>query len=399
MLAIDKHIHLDESIIDYEYHSFTPYLNSFQNSDEIRIPVRQTEHYTLPSKSFLMVEGKVMKVVNGVKTDDTTTSLVNNFPAFLFDEIRYELCGTEIDRVKNVGITTTIKNLLTAQPGDINWMQNAGWNLPSLDNHSNKTSFSVCIPLKLLLGFTEDYKPLLLNSKQELVLLRSLSDKNVVEQTATDTHDFKIEISKIIWKMPLVRVEEETKYKLLNVMDKNKIINLPFRRWQLHEYPILPTTTSESWSIKTSSMIEKPRYVIIAFQTNRKEQANKNCSSFDNCKIDNMKLYLNGKYYPYDNLNGNTSLLYDMYSRFQSSYYVDGLDQPVLNSSTFLAKAPMFVIDCSNQNESLKTGSLDVRIDFLVKEAFPQNTSVYCLIIYDALVQYSPLYGDVKKIM
>jgi len=40
-------------------------------------------------------------------------SLGNNCVAFIFDEIRYELNGVEIDRNRNVGITSTLKNYVT----------------------------------------------------------------------------------------------------------------------------------------------------------------------------------------------------------------------------------------------------------------------------------------------
>lgn len=398
ILDVKGEINFDESIVDFEWHSHNPYnSNSFHNGDEIRIPIHQTDVYTLPSKSFLLIEGKVVKTTDN--SDDTTTDIVNNAAAFLFEEIRYELCGMEIDRVKNVGITSTIKNILTCRPEDANWMQNAGWNLSTLNSQEDKTKFSFCVPLKLLLGFAEDYTKILLNVKQELVLLRSSTDKNVIEQPAASLHNSKIVIDKLIWKMPYIRVNDELKLSLLKITDSDQFIQIAFRRWQLHEYPSLPATKFQTWTVKTASMMEKPRYVIIAFQTGRKDQTGKNASHFDICNLENVKLYLNSKYYPYDNINGNKSLIYDLYSRFQSSYYAGSDDQPCLSKNTFLSKSPMFVIDCSKQVDTLKTGTLDVKIELQTSADFPTNTAAYCLIIYDALVQYSPLSGIVKKIM
>ncbi|KYN42685.1 hypothetical protein ALC56_02885 [Trachymyrmex septentrionalis] len=47
---------------------------------------------------------------------------------------------------------------------------------------------------------------------------------------------------------------------------------------------------------------------------------------FDHCKLTHIKLYLNSKFYPYDNLNIDfdkykTAVLYDMYVHFRTSYY------------------------------------------------------------------------------
>lgn len=72
ILDINNEVRFDESITDFEWHSHLPYSsNSFLNSDEIRIPVHQTDVYTLPSKSFLIVEGKINKVLNN-EIDNTT---------------------------------------------------------------------------------------------------------------------------------------------------------------------------------------------------------------------------------------------------------------------------------------------------------------------------------------
>lgn len=398
IINVNSELNFDNSITDLQFHSHNPYSsNTFGNNDEIRIPIHQQDVYTLPSESFILIEGKIKK--QDGTTDDTTTNLINNAIAFLFEEIRYELCGTEIDRVKNVGLTTTMKNILTARPGDVCWMSNAGWNLKTVNTIDDKTNFSFCVPLKLLLGFAEDFKEILLNVKQELVLLRSSSDKNSILQAAPNVHSVKFNIDKIVWKMPYVKIDDEIKLSLLKLVEKDQPLRIAFRRWQMHEYPVLPETTSQTWTVKTLSVIEKPRYVIVGFQTDRKDQSTKNSSHFDFCDLNNFRLYLNGTYYPYDPLNGKKSLFYEYYSKFQSSYYTGNDNQPCLEKKDFLEKIPLFVCDCSKQTESMKSGTVDVRLEIETSTAIPPHTAAYCLIISDALVYYSPLSGTVKKVM
>ena len=139
-----------------------------------------------------------------------------------------------------------MKNILTARPEDKNWMDNAGWNLKSLDNHTLTGSFSYCVPLKLLLGFAEDYKRLILNVKQELILLRSSTDKNALFQSAAALTACKISITKIAWRIPYVKVEDEMKLSLLKITDSDRPVKLTFRRWQLHEHPSLPSSKSQT---------------------------------------------------------------------------------------------------------------------------------------------------------
>ena len=86
-----------------------------------------------------------------------------------------------------------------------------------------------------------------------------------------------------------------------------------------------------------------------------------------------------------------------MYAKFGQSYYGHG--EPLLNAIEFLQYAPITVIDCSRQNESLKSATVDVRIDFECKENVPANTSAVCLIIHDRIVEYSPLTNVVRNLI
>lgn len=71
----------------------------------------------------------------------------------------------------------------------------------------------------------------------------------------------------------------------------------------------------------------------------------------------------------------------------------------MLTRAQFGQYAPLFVIDCSKQNESLKNSPVDVRIEFETTANVPDNTTAYCLIIHDRIVEYNPMEQDVRKIM
>jgi len=153
--------------------------------------------------------------------------------------------------------------------------------------------------------------------------------------------------------------------------------------------------------VKTSTALEKPRYAILGFQTNRQNKKDQNASHFNHAKLRNVKLYLNSQCYPYANLNlditnNQFALLYDMYSLFQSEYYSKE-DEPLLSKGEFLNYAHFAIINCSRQNELLKTGTVDVRLEFESYENFPAGTTAYCLILHDRIVDYSPLSGTVVQ--
>lgn len=393
MLDIESPAEYSDVITSWEFHSHKPYASStYNNNDEIRIPISQQDVITVPYESTLHITGSVVgkKAAGGV----TDVNLVNNAIAHLFDDIRYEIGGVEVDRTRNVGITSTIKNTMSIFSGEEGSLKNACWLGPGKSEKT--TSFSFSVPLKLLMGFFEDYKKIIVNVKQELILLRSASDKNAV--LSTDASDVTLKIDNIYWRVPHVTVSDSFRLKLLGMIEKDAFIHLPYRSWELHDYPTLPQTDRQSWTIKTSSQLEKPRYVVLAFQTSRKNDFTKDMSRFDGCDLNNVKLYLNSQYFPYDNIHGDTAIFYEMFYRFQSSYYGKH-SQPIVDLETFKSKTPLYVIDCSHQNDSIKTGPVDVRLEFEAKKSFPADTTAYCLLIHDAHLAYTLLTGSVKKMM
>ncbi|XP_071581957.1 uncharacterized protein [Temnothorax nylanderi] len=331
----------DDRIVKIETHTYNPYANT--------------------TFDFLYVEGTLTVTRAAGQADNVV--LGNNCVAFMFDEIRYELDGVEIDHCRNVGITSTLKNYVTVSSDRSVILRNAGW---EPQNNANGY-FNFCVPLNLLLGFCEDYK-------------------------------------RIQWRMPHVVLSEINKLSMLRTLENGRYLSMGFRSWDLYEYPLLQNTTKHSWAIKTATQLEKPRYVVFALQTGRKNVISADTSRFDDCKLTNVKLYLNSEVYPYDDLNldfgkHRWAILYDMYARFCKGYYGYEYLEPSLTVSTFLRNGPFVIIDCSRQNESVKNATVDVRIEFDCMENVPPNTSAYCLIIHDRVIEYNPLTNVVRKIV
>lgn len=401
-LSVHSPVGFDESIAHYETHAHQPYTSSsFANSDEIRISIQHQDLCVLPSASSLHICGRLGKPNGNVVT---ATRLSNNAILHLFEEIRYEINAIEIDRSKNVGLTSLMKGYASLTPAEMIGIENAGW----LDIEETKQLtdaqgyFDVCIPLAMILGFAEDYRKIIVNTKHELILTRSRNDANAVIQTALQngtTEEFKINIAKIEWLMPYVMPSAKAKIRLLRHIDTD--ITMCFRSWEIFEYPMLPNTTKHVWTVKTSNQLEKPRFVILAFQTNRRSTPTANASRFDHCNMTNVKLFLNSQYYPYNNLNldiarSQYALLYQMYTVFQAAYYNTN-SAPMLTKMDFITHAPLVIIDCSKQNDALKQAPVDVRIELESAANFPPGTTAYCLILHDRMVDYNPISGDVRK--
>lgn len=392
-----------DTITGMEYHAYNPYTNTYAHNDEIRIVIQNQDLYVLPHKSYLYIEAEVtVTPAEGANAaGQAPPNFVNNAPAFLFDEIRYELNGFQIDACKNVGITSTMKSYISFTPNDSVRLGNSAWNTES-NTRASAGHFSICIPLKNILGFAEDYRNIMMNAKHELILVRSRNDVNAL----VGANDISaITIQKIQWRMPHVTVSDAEKLRLLQIIDKQLDIPLHYRTWELYENPTLTTATSQVWSVKGSTQLNTPRYIVIGFQSNRNNRIAADKSRFDHCNLRDLKVYLNSECYPYEKLNLNftnrqVATAYDMYARFQESYYHDRPEccaKPLLSVTEFQDQAPLIVIDCSHQNEALKKGIIDLRIEFETSEAVAGNTAAYCLILHDNLVSYNPYSNIVSR--
>lgn len=410
ILNVNEKLYVDNSIISSEFHTYQPFISSkFDYNDEIRIAIQDLENYTLPSESLLYIEGTLLNE-DGKYTKKMR--FINNGISFLFREIRYELNGVTIDSVRNVGLASTLKGYLSYNTNESLKLQNAGW-FP--DRKQDKRilvddngKFNVSIPLKMLLGFFEDYKKIIINMKQELVLIRASNDldsvlfiddsepKTAVEETP------KVSLDKIYWKIPHILVDIPQQLALTKILESNKELLIGFRSWEIVEYSSLSEASRHTWPVKTTSKLETPRHVIIAFQVNRKGQVQKDMSQFDNVDLTNIRVFLNSERYPYHDLylnfaDNKFSALYEMFANFRRSYY-GFTNEPIFNPIEFKEKCPITHIDCSHQKESIQTGSVVMRVEFETNANTKPNTSVYCLILHDKVYSYSPLTKIVKQL-
>jgi len=401
ILDITQKAQYDERIVKLETHTHLPYASSkFGPSDEIRIPFQQVDTYVWPSGSSLLIEGTL--------TGHTDYTLTNNAGAFAFDEIRLDLNGVQADAIKSPGISSTLKGYVSFSKEMAKRLQSAGWRTKEEANTTvdpKSGHFEMCIPLKTLLGFMEDYSRIMINTRMELILIRSNKDNNMLvplNKTKTSAVTPSVKIEKISWKLPYISLSDREKLKMMTVLERNIPLEMPFRQWSLYTYPTLPQTSMHSWTIKTSTQMEKPRFVILALQTGRSGEIMEDASQFDSCHLKNLKLYIGSNVYPYDNLNlnfDNRSLtwLYEMYVNFQHSYYGKEDASPMLSYEDFIKVAPIVVIDCSRQVESISSSTMDVRVEFETKENVPSSTSAFCLIIHDQLLTHYPLSNIITK--
>ncbi|XP_068989245.1 uncharacterized protein [Neodiprion pinetum] len=282
----------EDNNISLQYVRSAENILRFQNNDEIHIVVQRQDLCLTPCESFLHIYGKITKD-DGVNVV-TTTKLINMTVCRLFKDIRYDL-------------------------------ENTGWLSDDAELPDASGNFDVVLPLNYILSFAEDYCRVTVNGKHDLILTRLNADLNAVIQTPP-TENFKITLNKIEWLLPHIKLADKPKIQLLNYIAKDLAESMSFRSWETCVYPTLPLRTRHVWAVKTSTQLVKPRYVVLGFETARRNDPQKNASEFDYCRIRDVKLFLNSHCYPHGNWNLDISnnqyaILYNMYIQLQTVYY------------------------------------------------------------------------------
>src|SRR6266576_1284876 len=389
----------DHSIENYTLHTYKPFNSSNLSwNDEFHIPVQNKNLVCIPHLSYLYISGKV--------SDAKDYKFDYNGLAHLFTSLSYELNGFVIDHVTNLGATSTLKAYLSSSIVESNYYESVGFtheNTYGICYDSNSGNIQIYLPVKYLLGFFEDYNKAILNSTHELVLICAKDDSNVFYTSKADTTNVpKLTLTEVSWKLPQLDLSDAARIHFLNIIKQNKEIFLPFRTWDMYEFPSVPSSTSTSWNIKTTNTLLTPRYVIVTFQTERKNQYKLRISQYDNVSLESFQFFLNDRRYPYelpeiDFAKKQYSLLYENFCNFYSNYYEQPFQTPLYNLTTFSNTIPMIVIDCSRQRDNFNVyspniahnaGPLNIRLDLSFKENVPENTNINCLIIYDRLFSY-----------
>ena len=424
ILQITEDIPVDDSIYEYEYKEYNPIAGTNLNRGSIVITIESQDIYTHPAESFLIVEGRLIKLaVGGGGADvpydvDTVISLINNGIMYLFSDVRYHLASHEIEVLQNPGHATTMLGMLK-YPDDFNKSQglNQLWvpDTPIADNNAAdlanlgfkkrenhiindsdpRGTFSFKIPLKHFLGFCEDYKKILYGMQQRLTLTRSGNIQDSIFR-AKAADEGRILIDKISWFMPHVIPSDAYRLQLDKIIEKKEKIPVGYRMLQCDNIPVPAQIGTFTWRLGVKSSPDIPRFIIVGFQTGKNNRQTRNPAIFDNCDIRNIYVTLNAKRYPdtdYENsfTTNKYSRIYGDAATFRKKFYnMDELiSNPGIDPESYKKLYPLFVFDVSKQSEKLKTSVSDIHI----KASFngnnpPADTIAYAVIISDRLFHF-----------
>lgn len=414
ILDIVEPLAFDESLQEYQVHEYEPQAGAQLNNAgaEIRINIETQDLFLHPAESYLLVEGRLQKNDGTAYANADLVSLAHNGIMYLFRTITYRLSGQQIEHINDPGIATTMLGMLT-YPDDFSksqglnqlWFkdstaiaaaENSGFAIRhgyTIVKPANKGSFSFAIPLKHIFGFADDYDKIVYGFKHELSLVRD-SDANAVLRAAAVNDPARIILSKISWFIPHVTPSDQEKLRLYKTIQSKGKIDCGFRMRQCDSIAV-PETSQFNWRLTAKSGREKPRYVIVAFQTGKSNDQTQNAAVFDHCRLRNIYVTLNADRYPAVDFNAGftqnrTARLYKNAADFRKNYY--NMDPRHSNCNItpndYIDLYPLFVIDVSHQSERLKESTVDIQVRAEFERNVPANTQAFALVISDRILQF-----------
>ena len=185
-----------------------------------------------------------------------------------------------------------------------------------------------------------------------------------------------------------------------SLIEQKITIPMAFRA-RTSEQITLTQTQQFTWRLSVTGGIEKPRWIIVGFQTDKTDNQKQNPAVFDNLDLTNAYVTLNSERYPLADVTtsfatNDYAKLYDMFDNFKKDYY--GIDSLVggtqVSFPTFKTLFPILVFDVRKQNERLKSGVTDIQVKFFFGTNVPANTNAYATIISD---RYFKLSSDERN--
>ena len=390
---------VDKAIQRYEYYAYEPTGTASYNytGGEIRVNIERQAQYIHPAESYILFEGRLLKNDDTAYADDNAVALTNNGLMHLFSCISYYIQDQLIETVYNPGQATTMMGMLTyphdfagAQGLNQLWTKDTGTTAALANNTGfaarqahlikkprDKGTFSFIVPLRHIFGFCDDYDKVIWGYKHTLTFVRA-SDNNAIFRDDAIAAG-KVRLDKIAWFMPYAKPSLQAENELLKIINNDKIRLEAAFRDRICKKQSVPQSTNFSWRLGNSKA--KPRYVIVAFQTDRDNSQIANPSVFDHYNLNRMHIMLNQDQYPavYYNLsfpNQQFARAYRAASEFSGKFY--GMDQLItqsnINPTEFKDLYPIHVFDLTNQGEDLKGSQVDIQIRATFNEPVPENT-------------------------
>ena len=146
----------------------------------------------------------------------------------------------------------------------------------SSSHQPSKVPFTFTISMKHIFGFCEDDDKIAYALKHNLTLVRKADDDAIFRAAAAGAG--KVSLDKISWFMPHVIPADDEKFSIIKTIESKVKVPVAYRTRQCDVLSV-PELTSFTWRQSVKTAPEKPRFIIVGFQTAEDGDQTKNPST------------------------------------------------------------------------------------------------------------------------
>jgi hypothetical protein len=470
ILDIRESVEIDDSIGSFEYveKDTDQGVANLNTPGELTITFNGQNTWMCPGESYLIVEGfiQINTAAPALWADaqGTAVSFINNGLMFMFDNVKYYLGSQLIEYFQYAGVTTTLHNYLTKSRtySGLDWMwypdeyidqpilKNRGFGFrnlalrplnadaaaqPSPPNYY----FSCAIPLENIFNFCHDYKKVMIGVEHKISLVKQSTNICLMRNSAAaagnavaaagmfpaltttannaanvTTGDAIVNLTKLRWAMPYVVPNPSAGITLGEIIKSSAPVDITFLNKKTTVITVTPGATTINWTPRLiSGGVERPRYVICAFQCNRGfgttnvQQVAQltapaaaggavnigNSATFSpgyQINVTDAYVTVNGTRYPYastatDFSTNKYAKWYRKYVEFYDMYNGNDKREPCLTMQDFYAFNTIYVFDVSKQPPPVTNSTTDIVVNFVLGGlGAPAATNLFIMVYYDS---------------
>lgn len=358
------------------------------------------------SKFQYYISGKLTKTDGNAYAEKDNVKLVDNFVPFLFSKIEVKKHNKLIDEIEYPGQLSTIK-------GTISYSKN----VPINNGFESifKSNFEVVGDLSHFgLGFFENVNFPIYKGGFNITFIRNEDNDAIYRwktKKADGTYDDttlpgagKITIDEFFIRVPIIEYKTTSKIQLINDITQNEKVLFHFNHWQCIEQKGI---TGKNFSLDITNIyrnVYNPKFIIIGFQKARLNDQLYDTSKFDSMFVKNIRVKLNGHYYPDELLNLDINndkfgIMYEMYQDYKKVYY--NSNEMYYNPQDFIDNRPLYVIDTSKCpiNISGSKSDIIINMDSDYDILATSKTNCYIVVVSEKLLEYNVIKNDVNEIL
>lgn len=359
------------------------------------------------SKFQFYISGSLKKS-DGTDYDNANIKLIDNFVPFLFSKIEVRKHNKLIDEIEYPGQLSTIKGTITYSKTE------AISNICNGFESDFKNKFEAVGDLSHFgLGFFENVNIPIYKGGFNITFIRSEDNDAIfrwktkkTDGTFDDTTlptEGKITIDDFFIRVPILEYKTTSKIQLIDEITKKEKLSFHFNHWQCIEQKTITGKTNSFDITNIYRNIDNPKFIIIGFQKGRTNDQLYDTSKFDSMFVKNIRVKLNGHYYPDEliNLDINNDkfrIMYQMYQDYKKIYYNN--NEMYYSPRELIEKRPLYVIDTTKNpvNISGSKNDIIINMDFDYEITAASKTNFYVVVVSERLLEYNVIKNDITEI-